>query len=760
MIPLVECFCSQINSVLGQLKYIFAGKTAQINASPETTLIGLMNGVEQILAKAHERLVTDEVKVAAHPKSPDQQQSFFGSVVQGVFSGEAQQQMRSSTANSRLTVLLCFQDVVRTCFSVWCWGLYGPEADQPPSTSSATFSYTSLRMRNRARRLLEHLFAAEALECLETLIVLWSRPTGADFQCESIIGLLNVLSSSRPKRTIPAIFNAIYSRTNPSALDPSRMSSLTSELSDIELVAFLVDYTSSIEDDAMDEIWNDCMTFLKDILSNPMPQRQILPMLLEFTTLLAEKIDNTNFGDQRRMRRELGVSTPVRILVDGINNNLMQDVFLRLLTATFTTRPQGFLQEATTAPIKTHSSTATIARARDLMSILTSIIPKLQLILPDNERIANAASSISTNVVAPALKAKAFPSNIDSRFLDVLFQLTRVSQAGKFWRKDVSDALNDLRFFNTPLDLVQEGWMAIFRQLCTNDKERMPELVSRLSAPTTAGVVFGVGATSARMEADRKTLANLRRIALVILSCPVDTFVTDIGRLHEKLAELFSAKPMSAPSSAILPEIFTVIRALLLRISGVHLASIWPTINSELQNAILSLLPDNDPDERYSNAAILHACKLLDLLVTLSPDDFQLYEWLFLTDTIDSVYKPASWTPTALADDVAETLATAQIENTPINPHGHQFNATANIQGGRRRPFLDTILAGLGDDLDASDLRSLSKSELANRVLRPFLGQLSMVAFEQTYGLLEPDIEACIRDTLADLFDGSVGGEV
>jgi hypothetical protein len=615
-------------------------------------------------------------------------------------------------------------------------------------------------MRNRARRLLEHLFAAEALECLETLIVLWSRPITENFQCESIIGLLNVLSSSRPKRTIPAIFNAIYSRTNPSALDPSRMSSLTSDLSDVELVAFLVEYISSIEDDAMDEIWNDCMTFLKDILSNPMPQRQILPMLLEFTTLLAEKVDNTNFGDQRRMRRELGVSSLVRIFVDGTDNNTIQDVFLRLLIATFTTRPQGLFQEATTAPINSHSSAATIARAGDLMGILASVIPKLPLILPDNERIANAANSISTNIVAPAFKAKAFPTNIDAKFLALLFNLTRVSQAGKFWRKDVSDALNDSRFFNSPLDLVQERWMAIFRQLCTNDKERMPELVSRLSAPTTAGVVFGVGATSARMEADRKTQANLRRIALVILSCPVDTFVTDIGRLHEKLAELFSAKPMSAPSSTILPEVFTVIRALVLRTSGVHLAPMWPTINSELQNAILSVLPDNDPDEKYSNTTILHACKLLDLLVTLDPDDFQLYEWLFLTDTIDAVYKPASWTPTALADEVAESLAAAQIENTPITPHGHQFNATVNIQGGRRRPFLDTVLDGLGDDVDASDLRTLPKSELASRVLRPFLGQLSMVAFEQTYGLLEPDIEACIRGVLVDLFDGSVGGEV
>jgi hypothetical protein len=83
---------------------------------------------------------------------------------------------------------------------------------------------------------------------------------------------------------------------------------LTSSLNDTDLVIFLVEYARSLEDDAMDEIWADCMTFLKDLLANPFPHRQTLPSLLEFAAILGEKVDNTNFGEQRRMRRELGVS--------------------------------------------------------------------------------------------------------------------------------------------------------------------------------------------------------------------------------------------------------------------------------------------------------------------------------------------------------------------------------------------------------------------------------------------------------------------
>lgn len=307
LLPLVECLCKEIRKTFEQLKSIFSIKEANREISPESTLISLVNGLEQILARAHDRLMIQETKTVAN-KSPEQPQGFFGNMVSGVFSTEAHQ-ARNPTANSRLTVLLCFQDTVRICFAIWSWGGYAHSGEQPDSTSASSFGYTSLRMRNRARRILEHLFAAEALECLETLAVLWSHSSKDDAQAIAIMGLLNVLNGSQPKHTIPAIFNAVYSRTNPNALDPNRMSTLTSDLTDADLVAFLVDYTKSLEDDAMDEIWQDCTLFLRDVLANPLPHRQILPLLLEFTAVIGQKVDNTNFGEQRKMRKELAVCT-------------------------------------------------------------------------------------------------------------------------------------------------------------------------------------------------------------------------------------------------------------------------------------------------------------------------------------------------------------------------------------------------------------------------------------------------------------------
>lgn len=304
LLPLVECFCKQINVCFEELKTTFAKRDQRHGISRESTLISLINGLEQILAKAHDRLTIEETKVLVS-KSPEQPQGFFSNVVSGVFTSDSNQ-TRTPTANSRLTVLLCFQDTVRICFAIWSWGGYGQQ-EQHDSSSSSSFAYSSLRMRNRARRILEHLFAAEALECLETLAVLWAKSTNDDSPGKAIVGLLNVLNGSKPKHTIPAIFNAVYSRTDPNALEANRMSTLTSNLSDAELVAFLVEYTKSLEDDAMDEIWQDCTLFLRDVLANPLPHRQILPTLLDFTAVIGQKVDNTNFGEQRRMRRELAV---------------------------------------------------------------------------------------------------------------------------------------------------------------------------------------------------------------------------------------------------------------------------------------------------------------------------------------------------------------------------------------------------------------------------------------------------------------------
>ena len=429
---------------------------------------------------------------------------------------------------------------------------------------------------------------------------------------------------------------------------------------------------------------------------------------------------------------------------------------MRLLTATFTALgPSGFLQDANSSIAgkgrQIANGTAAPSGGQDFALILASVISKLPIILNDNERISVATSSVSTNIIGPALKAKAFPRNIDASFLELLSQTTKIAQGAKAWRKDVTDAFNDAKFFNITFENAQKYLVPILRQLTISDKERLPEILGRLAAPTTAGIMFGVGATSARMEADRKTQLNLRRIALLILSGDQDAFADKYRIIEEKLNELLSATSTSSPSSITRAEVFMVLRALILRSSPVYLSSFWPLINSEVQLAMLSALPDSADAEQYNNASVLQACKVLDLLVTLDLDDFQLHEWLFITDTIDAVYRPTNVASTALADEIAEALGnTSSGLQTSADASDHQMGAST-----KRRSFLEPILDRL-EDVEASEVKLLPKNELATRILQPFLGQLSIWTFEATYGMLEADVQSCEEALLRDIFEDTI----
>lgn len=380
------------------------------------------------------------------------------------------------------------------------------------------------------------------------------------------------------------------------------------------------------------------------------------------------------------------------------------------------------------------------------MAILASIVPNLPKILLEPDRVLSAAATISSNVIGPTFRSKTFPDSVTSSALKLLHELSRLPNNQKAWKKDVSEAFNDSKFFAMNLALVQNDWLPLLRQWALTDKERIPEIVGRISAPTTAGIVFGVGATSARLEADRKTQLNLRRIATLILASAEDAFVTDIPAIFDKVVELFGATSTSSPSSTTRAEVYMVIRALVLKVSPIHLARLWPVVNAEIHSAISSIVaPDHSTaSEVYVNAAILQACKLLDLLICVAPDDFQLHEWLFVTDTIEAVYRSSTYQPVALVDEISEELGATTIA-------GHDdatimAQMATNQNGSRRLPLLGA--SGINDDVSFE-----RKDELVAKVLRPFFGQLSIFAFESTYAMGALDRDACVEALLRDVFD-------
>jgi hypothetical protein len=428
----------------------------------------------------------------------------------------------------------------------------------------------------------------------------------------------------------------------------------------------------------------------------------------------------------------------------------MKDLFTRVLTAIVTTRSMGYVQGTNEDSTTDKSSivpngTRAQQRATDVVSILISIAPKLPLILQENDRVAKVVSDMSTSIIGPNFRAKAFPDNVSKELLDLLQSLTKISQGNKLLKKDISDAFNDPKFFNAPLPLLRDSWLPILAQWTQSDKERVPELLGRISAPTTAGIMFGVGAASARQEADRKTQLNLRRIALLVLASSEDAFTPNMPQLFEKIVELLTATHATSPSSATRADVLVLLRAIILKTSHVHLASLWPIVNGELTSALSSFLPDANDKVHYNNAGIVQACKLLDELVVLDPDDFQLSEWLFISDTIDAVYKPSA--PPAilsLTDEINDILSTSALSPAAVPPHSVELSG-----GPKRTLFLDPLIMSLEKEENATVLE-MARSELVSRVVRPFLGNLAMNAFEARYGGGEADWEGIWASVVSD----------
>jgi hypothetical protein len=686
LLRLTATLCDRAKAYFNLLEKMYSSASVATEGfrDPERSLNNLLAGLEYILARAHTHLV-DRVSSSAN-QNPAMEKIPARSI-----------------ANHRLTVILCMQDAIKLCGEIWGWRTSKDAA----VSNSKSFAYISARLRNRTRRILEHLSDAEPQECLETLMGMWVASARQRSYPDGTLNLMQSLDGARPKFMMPATFNAIYNRTNPSALDQAQKSSLSVDINAVEVMAFLIAYIDALEDDLLEEIWTDCTAFLREVLGNPMPHRQVLLILLDFVAVLCQKMEKTNFGEVSRMRRELG------------------DLCARLFTAILTIKPAGLDAVGTTANSSAAKTTRTIdpLRAKTALEALCEALPTIVSALGDHDRLNSTLTGVVTNITGPALRSKQFPQTVNTDILQLVLLIAKSQPNNKAWKKDVFETLNDSRFFQTNVEVARTGWILVLRQLCILDKSLIPDALSKIMPPSTAGIVFGVGASAARKEADWKTQLNLRRIAFLLLANDLDMFVPDLNVLMRKIEELLTATAASSPSSSTRGEVYLVLRAMVLAYSQNQLVSMWPMVDVELRE-LLTSMKDTD-NVTYNSFAQLQAAKLLDLLLLLKPEEFQLYEWLFVTDTVDAIYPPHDFRSNAIADKM-------------VSSNGREAELPSVTEKAPRKPWLCTEMTR-----DTEDVHTL---------LRPFFRQLSIHAFEDTYSLQEIDMEACRSDLLADLF--------
>jgi hypothetical protein len=141
---------------------------------------------------------------------------------------------------------------------------------------------------------------------------------------------------------------------------------------------------------------------------------------------------------------------------------------------------------------------------------------------------------------------------------------------------------------------------------------------------------------------------------------------------------------------------------------------------------------------------VLSACKCLDLLLVLQTEEFQIHQWIFITDTVDAVYRPDTWFPQAFMDQLAEIAGDLSVAEGN-RPSDNGVTIPGNISGAAsadlrpmRRPLLNSV-------------RQIDSM----RDLLPFFSHVSITSYESVYASGgNIDWEVVEKGLTDDMFDG------
>ncbi|BGP38275.1 hypothetical protein JCM10449v2_002204 [Rhodotorula kratochvilovae] len=616
--------------------------------------------------------------------------------------------------------------------------------DDDRSSSQAHFA---VRVRVRARRALERIYKAVPGDVMEDLVGYWSRTcSGHDETEQRVFAMLQVLQPS-PK----AVVAALCEKLNPKNAAPKHKSPY-SPAEDVTF-AFLEAYIERMEGPNAVQVWSAVLAFTRDVLSNQSSNRSLVFPTLRVFTSLSEKISQTSALEDRRLRRDL------------------QETFVRLADATIQiagrasesgswlrkAAPEGGAANGDTDSVvseKTKDERSSVLEAekkapaaagervfvREITEYLAQrVVPDLKRFLVDPDKTAGVCSNMVYYIISPAFKTRNKTFEADPAIFALLHEMTKNPQTLKAWRSLVGEAFADNRFFNAPPS-ANTSWKPLVQALMMSDKERFTELSSKISTASSANIF-----TNRELESLSRAL-SLRRLTYILLTGPKDRYLTQLPNIQEKVVDLLR----SPVGDMVHAEVYLCLRVLFCRIDNQHLSGLWPVILTELLRLFDSLVDQTVPDGSDLLQLVFSACKFLDLTLVLQTEDFQIHEWMFVTDTVDVMYPPEHWLPQAIMDRLGEILSDPRppgITNPatvgePTAPVALEASAASHGGDGvagppARRPLLPT-----------RRIRSI-------RELEPFFATVSLAAYESIYKAGSRVDWAAVEQSLErDVFEG------
>lgn len=363
------------------------------------------------------------------------------------------------------------------------------------------------------------------------------------------------------------------------------------------------------------------------------------------------------------------------------------------------------------------SSNPIVLDSADFYHRIISHVRDLNTTLQEQDKISTILASIINTMVSPKIKNKL--AIIPPEIPDLLKAIGE-SYPVKAWKQVIHDIFMDSSFFKTSR-FDENVWKAVTCLWITNDLEKITELIAKIGPLQQSSTpnIFLWNDSSEILN----TILCLKRIAYLIIIKPVDCFGPQLNDLVFRVMSAWN----STRSPKVQSEILNLIRAITLRFSDSHLLPHWEFITQSLAESIRSFLTINVKDFTQLGedklGLFLSACKLLDQLLLLNFDEFNSSSWIFVGD--GSINEDVG--AIAYVDRLAKKVEPLMSKDTPIL-----------ISQPQKGEICIPLLLGI---------RCVDSVVM----LKVFLGLLSYVNYERTYGLCVGSTTACEKEVLADL---------
>ena len=154
-----------------------------------------------------------------------------------------------------------------------------------------------------------------------------------------------------------------------------------------------------------------------------------------------------------------------------------------------------------------------------------------------------------------------------------------------------------------------------------SEKERLDDFVQKIR-PTNSTNIFQ-GTKDAELNQQHQQYAKL---AFIYLAVDRSQLILHTESLRNVLSDLVISMQNS---DTLTPDIFLVFRSIAISLPTSDISSLWPFILLFLQVALKPFVVSPPPTSSNSLRLLLEACKLLDYLLVIASDDFQLYVFVF-----------------------------------------------------------------------------------------------------------------------------------